>query len=48
MENIYREYGKEYILILLTPQGSAAEGRAPCFVDCIRVNSFPYSLYILH
>ena len=25
---MYKEYEKEYILILLTPQGGAAEGRA--------------------
>jgi len=28
---IYKEYEKEYILILLTPRGGAAEGRAPLF-----------------
>jgi len=28
---MYKEYEKEYILISLTPQGGAAEGRAPLF-----------------
>jgi len=36
---------KEYILILLTPQ---AEGRDPLFCLFIKIDSFSYSLYILH
>jgi len=40
---IYKEYEKEYILILLTPKAVP-----PFSVYSIRIYSFSYPLYILH
>ena len=32
---IYKEYQKEYILILIAPQGGAAEGRIPSHIPYV-------------